>query len=125
MLLRIAAGAALVFFGLITWLESQEPKVFILLVAAVSVACGLFLLLGLFTKLASMFGALICLSNVFSIMSLPLNVTTSKLPAVFTTMIAIAVACLGPGAYSLDARRHGRREIIIPARHRPSGDGPQ
>lgn len=113
------------FFGLITWLQEQEPKVFILLVAAVSVACGLFLLLGLFTKLASMLGALICLGSVFSIMSLPQNVTTSKLPAVFTAMIAIAVACLGPGAYSLDARRHGRREIIIPPRHRPSGDGPQ
>jgi hypothetical protein len=31
-------------------------------------------------------------------------------------LIAIAVICLGPGAYSLDARLFGRREIIIPAR---------
>jgi uncharacterized membrane protein YphA (DoxX/SURF4 family) len=30
------------------------------------------------------------------------------------TAVAIALAFLGPGAYSVDARRFGRREVIIP-----------
>jgi hypothetical protein len=30
------------------------------------------------------------------------------------TVISIALVCLGPGAFSLDARLFGRREIIIP-----------
>jgi uncharacterized membrane protein YphA (DoxX/SURF4 family) len=40
------------------------------------------------------------------------NPTTATLFAA----IALAVICLGPGAFSLDARLFGRREIIIPAR---------
>jgi hypothetical protein len=34
----------------------------------------------------------------------------------FIMIIGIALACLGPGAFSLDARRYGRREIVIPQR---------
>jgi len=30
-------------------------------------------------------------------------------------VLSIAIALLGPGAFSLDARMFGRREIIIPA----------
>jgi hypothetical protein len=32
----------------------------------------------------------------------------------YFTRFAIALLCLGPGAFSLDALRHGHREIIIP-----------
>jgi len=42
----------------------------------------------------------------------PVTLMTAALFAV----IALAVICLGPGAYSLDARLFGRREIIIPTR---------
>jgi len=34
----------------------------------------------------------------------------------FPTLTSAALAFLGPGAFSLDARRFGRREIIIPKR---------
>jgi hypothetical protein len=33
-----------------------------------------------------------------------------------SAVMAIAVVCLGAGAFSLDSRLFGRREIIIPAR---------
>ena len=34
-------------------------------------------------------------------------------------LIFLALALLGPGAYSIDARRFGRREIVIPPRTTP------
>jgi uncharacterized membrane protein YphA (DoxX/SURF4 family) len=34
-------------------------------------------------------------------------------------VLAIAVALLGPGAFSLDARMFGRREILLPAARPP------
>jgi hypothetical protein len=34
--------------------------------------------------------------------------------ALYATIMAIATAFLGPGAFSLDARMFGRREIVIP-----------
>jgi hypothetical protein len=40
----------------------------------------------------------------------------------FIVVIAIALLCLGPGAFSLDARRYGRHEIIIPQKTRSSAD---
>jgi uncharacterized membrane protein YphA (DoxX/SURF4 family) len=38
----------------------------------------------------------------------------SQLGLIFGLAILLALAVLGPGAYSIDARLFGRREIIIP-----------
>jgi hypothetical protein len=47
--------------------------------------------------------------------SLTLELFEAKLTAALATVIAVALICLGPGAFSLDARLFGRREIIIPS----------
>jgi uncharacterized membrane protein YphA (DoxX/SURF4 family) len=39
--------------------------------------------------------------------------------ALYLLVISIAITLLGPGAFSLDARLFGRREIIIPEVSRP------
>jgi len=96
--------------------------VFTLFLATLSVICGLLLLAGLFNQLACGVAALIGIGA-----ALPLHLPLLAVPwtsALLTAVIAIAVLCLGPGAYSLDARRHGRREIIIPARPSSSDDNP-
>jgi uncharacterized membrane protein YphA (DoxX/SURF4 family) len=50
-----------------------------------------------------------------------LNLLNAKPSQILATTIAVSIALLGPGAFSVDARLFGRREIIIP----PSSDSPK
>jgi hypothetical protein len=38
----------------------------------------------------------------------------AKLPIILAASMLVAIMLLGPGAFSIDARMYGRREIIIP-----------
>ena len=85
-----------------------------LAVALLTVASGALLLTGYLTRLAAIVavlaGVVIC-----SWFAAPtVDVLETRLTAALATVIAAAVVCLGPGAFSLDARLFGRREIIIP-----------
>jgi uncharacterized membrane protein YphA (DoxX/SURF4 family) len=125
LLLRATAGMALVSCGMVHFIAWQEASVLILTVAALSSLCGLSLLFGLFNWLACSLGALISLGIALGLIPVTmLNVSSAKVSAIFTAVIAIALLCIGPGAYSLDARRHGHREIIIPTRAHSSDDSP-
>jgi hypothetical protein len=44
----------------------------------------------------------------------PISLFESTLPTALTATILIAIVLLGPGAFSVDSRIFGRREIIIP-----------
>jgi len=44
----------------------------------------------------------------------PTNLFETPLPTALTATILIALVLLGPGAFSVDSRVFGRREIIIP-----------
>jgi uncharacterized membrane protein YphA (DoxX/SURF4 family) len=44
------------------------------------------------------------------------NLFDAKLSVIFAVIMTAAIVFLGPGAYSVDARLFGRREIIIPPR---------
>jgi uncharacterized membrane protein YphA (DoxX/SURF4 family) len=68
-------------------------------------ASGGLLLIGLLTPFAAAVVALGAVNFAFS---------EAKWPPVAGAFIAAAVALLGPGGFSIDARLFGRREIIIP-----------
>ena len=73
---------------------------------------GLLLILGLLTPVASTLVGGSYIGLAFA----PPTALSHPSPTALTFMlvIAIAIALLGPGAFSFDSRLFGRREIIIP-----------
>jgi uncharacterized membrane protein YphA (DoxX/SURF4 family) len=96
----------------------QEPRVVTLALSVLALVNGLFLLLGYLTSAVCLAGVLLCVLSALFFPAPVLNGTAFRIASAFTAIITFSLFCLGPGAYSLDARRHGRREIIIPSRNR-------
>ncbi len=92
-----------------------------LVAGALAVTSGFCLLGGFLTPLTSVLVVLGGLGFAFFSFAVPaLDLFDSKLLVVNVIVISIALALLGPGAYSLDARMFGRREISIPHASRPT-----
>jgi uncharacterized membrane protein YphA (DoxX/SURF4 family) len=92
----------------------------VVIVATLALVSGIALLLGYFTRLASAVAAVVSFGLALPL--LPLsgpNLSIMRLASGFTIVIAMAIYCLGPGAFSIDGRRYGRREIIVPRRSKP------
>jgi uncharacterized membrane protein YphA (DoxX/SURF4 family) len=91
--------------GLVTWT-----------VALLAIASGIALLIGYLTPLTGTLACLITVSSAFSWFPAPnSNLFETGLATALAAIIAVAIVCLGPGAFSLDARLFGRREIVIPS----------
>jgi uncharacterized membrane protein YphA (DoxX/SURF4 family) len=78
-----------------------------------AIVSGAFLLLGLFTPFAAGIVGMGAVGIAF------FQAKWTLWPAV---LLAAAIALLGPGAFSIDARLFGRREIVIPPVTRRSPD---
>jgi len=114
LLLRSAVGALLILRAVVCFLSGHETS-FLRLVAIVTVVSGLLLLAGYWTRLAAVVAAGVGISTVCSWLAAPhVALFDTRTTAALAAVIAAAVLCLGPGAFSLDARLFGRREIIIP-----------
>ena len=117
LLLRAAGGAVLITVGVAYLGDKDELGLLALVAFSVSCVVGLLLLIGFLSRLVALVAAVIGVGILFAWFpkvntAQPVTPMTAALFAVIT----FAVICLGPGAYSLDARLFGRREIIIPTR---------
>jgi len=73
-------------------------------------AGGIFLLTGLWTPIM---GGLVALEEAWKLLSLHRSLGQSALIHIFLAVLAVAVAMLGPGAWSIDARLFGRKRFDI------------
>jgi hypothetical protein len=77
------------------------------------------LLAGLWTSTTTILAAAISLATAVHWLPAGISDHDVGLRSLCAGIVAFALFCLGPGAYSLDARLYGRREIIIPRRDAP------
>jgi uncharacterized membrane protein YphA (DoxX/SURF4 family) len=107
-------GVSLFIQGAAYLLNGHDLGFVTLVVSVLTIAGGALLLVGYLTPLACVVSALFCIGNAFSWFPAPSSdFFEGKLAAALAIVITLALICLGPGAFSLDAHLFGRREIII------------
>jgi len=115
LLLRVALAAVLILRSVFFFVDWHDMKLFTLVTELLAIGGAILLLTGYFTRVG---GILVALTSVFGIVGgsrIPnVNIFETKLSAALIAVIASSLVCLGPGAFSLDARLFGRQEIIFP-----------
>jgi len=103
------------------YLSDWHKLTWITLVAVVlALSGGICLLVGILTPATSVIVVLGTIGYALSwIPAPPANLLDSNAAIIDDIAITTAIAFLGPGAFSLDARLFGRREIFIPQEQPP------
>lgn len=115
LILRVAIAITALVQGLCYFAENGNGTAVGSIVGIVLVLSGLALSVGFLTPLASALICILAVGNAALWIPLPMgSLFPTALHTALTVVIAISVTILGPGAYSVDARLFGRREIIIP-----------
>jgi uncharacterized membrane protein YphA (DoxX/SURF4 family) len=115
LLLRAAVGGTAILQGARHLSDSANLTLWMSVVALLSICGGISVLGGFLTPVgtATAVSAIVMLPSRYHSSS-DLNAFDAALPAALVVIVAVAVVCLGPGAFSIDAGLFGRREIIIP-----------
>jgi uncharacterized membrane protein YphA (DoxX/SURF4 family) len=90
-------------------------------IGVLAILFGLLLTLGFRTRIAGIltcFG--IALAMLFGFPSHAPSLLDAPLPALLTEALCIGIVTIGPGAFSVDSRLFGRKEILVSYRP-PSG----
>jgi uncharacterized membrane protein YphA (DoxX/SURF4 family) len=120
LLLRLVTGAVLTVRGCATLLGGHDRAFASGAISLLIALAGSSLLVGYLTRLgATLVVAASLGSLVPSLLGPNLAIFAARLPDLLIAAIAAALICTGPGAYSLDARRFGRHEIVIPPKPGP------
>jgi putative oxidoreductase len=106
LLLRLTLGLPLIYWGAAD-LAAAHVTAIPQLAAAIA---GTFLVSGLFTPVA---GAIIVLTQAWIAFSPAFANDAERSMRLFLAAAAVSVAMLGPGAWSVDARRFGRKVFEI------------
>ena len=111
LLLRAAVGPALAVQGVACFAGGDPSGGWRPAIGVLGVLIGAALLIGFLTPFAALLAELVSLGIALP-SSIP-DVFGGAPATIFLIVMAAAVFFLGPGAYSLDARLFGRREIVI------------
>jgi len=108
LLLRLVTAAALIYSGISSIREGAAPLTVALQV--ISIAATVLLLVGLFTPLV---GVLAAAAKVWIAISQFSSHSPDPWLTLAQAILAAALAMIGPGAWSIDARRFGRKHIHL------------
>jgi uncharacterized membrane protein YphA (DoxX/SURF4 family) len=114
-MLRAAIGVTAAIQGAAYLTDPGSGSFETWLAGSIVIASGVSLLIGLLTPIAGVLMALATIGIARSwVPAAASNLFDTPLPAFLVVIIAAAITLLGPGAFSVDRRLFGRREIIIP-----------
>jgi len=108
LILRAALGLTVLFQSARQLFEFTDSAFLNWFAGFFAVAAGVFLLVGFLTPVIS------TIILAAAILSLAAGQNSGVIIEIYAIILSAAVALLGPGAFSLDARLFGRREIVIP-----------
>jgi putative oxidoreductase len=108
LLLRLLTGAALIDFGISR--IGEGPGLWTVVLQMIRISAAILLLMGVFTPLA---GLLAAAAQVWIAISLFSSHSGDARATLALAILAIALAMIGPGAWSIDARRFGRKHIDL------------
>ena len=115
-LLRALLGCSLIIHGARYFQGLPNVDLSSGVIGALTAAAGVSLLTGLMTPVASVVVILGGLARMMALLPPPSASNVGSLfPILNIVILAASLAFLGPGAFSLDARIFGRREIKIPS----------
>jgi len=121
LLLRVLVGFTLVAQGMAYLNDESNPRVATWSAVMLVLVSGFCLLSGFLTPIAGVLVVLGSIGLAISSSALPINdLFDGKLVIINVIVVSLAIALVGPGAFSLDARMFGRREIPIPHPSRPT-----
>ena len=117
-LMRLAVGLSGIVQGIGTFVDSPA-QMLSCAIGSLEIIAGAALLIGFLTPIAGASALLCNFAIVVSWFRTGENAHDKTVAALYLVVMSIAITLLGPGAFSLDARLFGRREIIIPEASRP------
>ena len=120
LLLRAAVGLTAIATGISYLFGISNPAMATSLLGLALTVGGAAMTIGALTPMAGFLVGLCFLGIAFSWFSAPLwGLHDAKLVASGVIITTAGISLLGPGAYSVDGRLFGRREIVIPPSPRP------
>jgi uncharacterized membrane protein YphA (DoxX/SURF4 family) len=109
LLVRLCLGTALIYFGGIPFV-SNTAEGLELVENLIAVGGGILLIVGLWTPLA---GGLVALEETVQALSLYSSAREAAGIHAFVAVLALSLAMLGPGAWSIDAQLFGRKRFDV------------